>query len=337
MKILSVSIAAYNVEAYIKETLNCFVDVRGADRLDVMVIDDGSKDHTAEIVKEYVEKYPEIFRLIQKENGGWGSTVNTGIANAKGKYFKLLDGDDYFVHEQIAAFLDGLEYADSDLVLTPGYAFASDTKRRMYNINDYFFKTNYRSYPMEKMNMYAFSPSVYGVCFKTERLKQADIHITEHCFYTDVEYVLKGCNCCSTASSLPMEIYCYRKARSGQSMSLEGVRKHYLEHYKMLTTLLAYDKEQVKRKYIHDIFNIRLTDVAANMYKWFLFQEPNAEHKEQLVAFDKLLQEEYPQIYASNASVMVGILRKTKFSLYTMIAKRQLEQDRKKKIDIFAG
>lgn len=335
-KILSVSIAAYNVAAYLEETLDCFVGVRGMERLDVMIVDDGSTDGTAAIARRYAERWPQTFRVLSKQNGGWGSTVNTGIDEAKGRYFKVLDGDDFFVREHIAPFLDALEHLDADLVLTPSHAFDSASGRRLYSMTDYLFPANYRAYPVDRMNMYFFTPSVYGVCFRAAMLRDSGIRITEHCFYTDVEYVLKGCNQAYTAAGLPMELYCYRKARSGQSMSLEGVRRHYMEHYKMLTTLLAYDRDEVTRPAMHEMFNARLTAAAFNMYKWFLFQEPTPEHRRQLMDYDRMLREQYPAIYHTNVSKMVGLLRRTGFALYEPLARRQLRLDQKNRVDIFA-
>ena len=76
-KILTVSIAAYNVSNYLDEALKPFVESAYRDNLEVLIIDDGSKDNTAEIARSYQEKYPDIFKLVSKENGGWGSTLNT--------------------------------------------------------------------------------------------------------------------------------------------------------------------------------------------------------------------------------------------------------------------
>ena len=116
-KILTVSIAAYNVEKYIDQTLKSLVVPEIMDKLEVLVIDDGGKDSTVDIVERYVDQYPDTFKLIRKENGGWGSTVNCGLKNATGKYFKLLDGDDYF--SELARFIDVLQQTDADLVYTP--------------------------------------------------------------------------------------------------------------------------------------------------------------------------------------------------------------------------
>ena len=95
-KILSVSIASYNVEKILSQTLDSCLVPEIMDKLEVIVVNDGSKDGTAAVAEEYVKKAPETFVLINKENGGYGSTVNAGIQAATGKYFRLLDGDDWF-------------------------------------------------------------------------------------------------------------------------------------------------------------------------------------------------------------------------------------------------
>lgn len=78
-KVLSVSVAAYNVENFIVQCLDSFVDTEILDQIEVLVTDDGSTDSTREIVKKYQEQYPQTFRLICQKNAGPGSTVNSRI------------------------------------------------------------------------------------------------------------------------------------------------------------------------------------------------------------------------------------------------------------------
>ena len=89
-KILTVTIPSYNVEAYLEDCLESFVNSEVMDDIEVLIVNDGSSDNTAKIAQRYADKYENTFRLINKENGGHGSTINTGVREAKGKYFKVV-------------------------------------------------------------------------------------------------------------------------------------------------------------------------------------------------------------------------------------------------------
>ena len=94
MKLLTVTIPCYNSQDYMAKAIESAL--QGGDDVEILVVDDGSKDDTLSIAQQYESKYPHIVRAIHKENGGHGSAVNTGIANATGLYFKVLDSDDWF-------------------------------------------------------------------------------------------------------------------------------------------------------------------------------------------------------------------------------------------------
>ena len=94
MKILSVAIPCYNSEAYMRKCIEALLP--GGEDIEILIVDDGSKkDNTAAIADSYQEKYPTIVKAIHQENGGHGEAVNTGIANASGVYFKVVDSDDW--------------------------------------------------------------------------------------------------------------------------------------------------------------------------------------------------------------------------------------------------
>ena len=94
MKLLSIAIPCYNSEKYMRKCIDSLLI--GGEDVEILIIDDGStKDRTAEIADEYEAQFPTIVRAIHKENGGHGSAVNTGIANATGLYFKVVDSDDW--------------------------------------------------------------------------------------------------------------------------------------------------------------------------------------------------------------------------------------------------
>ena len=100
MKLLTIAIPCYNSEDYME---NCIKSLLcGGDDVEILVINDGSKDMTPEIANAYEKKYPNIVRAIHQENGGHGAAVNAGILNAKGIFFKVVDSDDW-VDDNVSA------------------------------------------------------------------------------------------------------------------------------------------------------------------------------------------------------------------------------------------
>lgn len=117
-KILSVIIPSYNSKPYLDKCLGSLVVPELMDKIDVIVVNDGSTDGSESICEEYIEKYPDSYSLINKENGGHGSAINAGAEKARGRYMKVLDADDWFLTESIPEFIGKLENASADVVLT---------------------------------------------------------------------------------------------------------------------------------------------------------------------------------------------------------------------------
>ena len=106
MKLLSIAIPSYNSEAYLKHAVDSLLP--GGDEVEILIVNDGSKDGTAEIADDYERRYPGIVRAVHKENGGHGDAVMTGLANATGLYFKVVDSDDWVDDEAYPKVLDCL-------------------------------------------------------------------------------------------------------------------------------------------------------------------------------------------------------------------------------------
>lgn len=334
-KILTVSVAAYNMSQYIEEALQPFISAKNKEFIEVLIIDDGSKDDTALIAKKYQDLYPNIFKLISKENGGWGSTLNAGIQQGTGKYFKQLDADDYFSYENLDDFIDFLKVSDADLIHSPFMTF-TDKNGAILRI-----LSSGRDIPwrvtLDIQDALNFCPAMHTVTVKLDILKNNNIFITEKCFYTDVEFVLKTINYCNSISFYELPIYYYRLARSGQSMSIEGVRKNWRDHIKMLFTMLEYEKEFVKSKHIKKIYIERLQAVCEWQYIFFFALLPSSENKTSLIEFDNRLKSQYPEYYYSIRNKAVKFLRKINFFCSSLVGKFQTNKDRRKKRNIFEG
>ena len=334
-KVLTVSVAAYNVESTLEDALKPFTKCEYKDVLEVLIIDDGSTDDTSIIGKRYQSKYPSIFRLISKKNGGWGSTLNTGIENGTGKYFKQLDGDDYFSAKNLDYLLRFLISTHADLVYTPFVTFEDTNKSILLKIGAYEHIPYEEMMSLKELN--DFIPAMHTLAVRMDVLKNNHITITEHCFYTDVEFVLKVCNYCRTITFFELPIYYYRLARSGQSMSISGVRKHYKDHLKMLLQMLEYESDNVTRQEVKNIFESRLTAACEMQYIFFFALKGTDSQKKELKCFDRILKEKYPFYYARIKNGAVDILRKMNFWGYSIIGHIQTLRDKQKKINIFEG
>ncbi|MCH5299777.1 MAG: glycosyltransferase family 2 protein [Ruminococcus sp.] len=328
-KILTVSIAAYNVQDYIDEALNSFVNVKEKERLEVLIVDDGSTDNTLEIARKYESDYPEVFKVVHKKNGGWGSTVTTGIQNATGKYFKQLDGDDYYNKDDLAAFLDELEKCESDMVVTAFTKFYDGTNKSVIVDNPYYTTDKVKNSTIDEIPVFPYSIEMYALTFKTALLKANNISVTEHCFYTDNEYVFRSCNCCKSVTIMPYSIYCYRLARPGQSVSVEGMKRHYKEFEYVLRTLLCLTKNETKNLQLQKIYYERLRSLSYYYFEMLVLMENKNSLKQEFVEYDLWLKKEFPEIYEGIRYLPLVILRKTNYFGYSFIIKQQ-----KKRIEL---
>lgn len=315
-KILTISIAAYNVADYIRGTLDSLICQDCMDDLEILVVDDGGRDETLQIVKEYEEKYPHSIFGIHKENGGYGSVINTSIRRATGKYFKQLDGDDWFETENLCDFVNLLRSIDADYVVTP---------MRMVNeadgsevVRDYFENLSQGQYAFDEMDFQQISP-MHCSTFRTKLLQQHNITITEHCFYTDVELVNRPVPYLETLYIWHKPIYVYRVGREGQSVSKTGIRKHYREHEKVFWNLVQIysslsPEQSAKRQFIRR----RLVKEIAAQMKYYCYLERGKGPHQELRDFGQRLSREYPELMgaAIDYSRFVKIMVRTNYFAY---------------------
>lgn len=120
-KLLTVVVPVYKVEPYIDKCLSSLIleDPALMDALDVIIVNDGTPDRSAEMSREFVKRYPATFRQIDKENGGHGSAWNVGLEEATGKYLRFMDSDDWLTN--LDRLMRDLRNCDADIVMNPYY------------------------------------------------------------------------------------------------------------------------------------------------------------------------------------------------------------------------
>ena len=320
-KTLSISIAAYNVEEFLKNTLDSLVAPEIMDDIEVLIIDDGSKDNTAAIGKEFVDKYPNSFKVISKPNGGYGSTINAAIDAATGQYFKTLDGDDWYDTENLVRFVKDLKNMSADLILTPfTMVYEGTGEKQVISMERKYQEKNIT---FEQLPEALYSKiKMHSVTYKTSILKENNIRIGEHCFYTDIEYISFPIVYVNDVNFLDYSIYQYRIGLEGQSVSDEGFRKHYKDHLRVVDRILEFytiNKENgLSKEKATFLFNI-LKALINTQYGIFFKLDNTEQTKHELIAFDTKLKQTNSTLYESAKGKRVVLLRKLKFKMFGLI------------------
>ena len=221
-KLLTVSIAAYNVEKYIRKAIESCLFEEIDSMLEILVIDDGSKDGTADIVKEYEKKYPNVVKLIHKENGGYGTTVNNSVKLAQGRFFKLLDGDDWFDTEGLKKLLDILKNTSSDIIFNQMYKEYPDKELLE---QDLWEKYSGKEIMLSEVEAGIFA-GMWEMTVRTEILRKDWLDLPGKLLYTDHFYIMQSLPYAEKVLFMNFPVYCYRLGYSEQSVSLSSRRKH---------------------------------------------------------------------------------------------------------------
>ena len=195
MKLLSIAIPCYNSEAYMENCIKSLLP--GGDEVEILVIDDGSKDRTAEIADEYQEKYPGIVRAIHQPNLGHGGAVNTGIHNAQGLYFKAVDLliSNFVYEKQGAARKKVMQY------------------RHCLPVNQIFTWNEVGHMPKGKYLL------MHSMIYRTQLLLECNLTLPEHTFYVDNIFAFDPLPYVQNMYYLDTNFYRYFIGRDDQSVN----------------------------------------------------------------------------------------------------------------------
>lgn len=215
-KLLTIVIPTYNMQNYLHRCLDSLVlnDETLMEQLEVLVLNDGSKDNSSAIAHEYKEKYPNTFRVIDKENGNYGSCINRGLKEATGKYIKVLDADDWFDTANFEKYLQFLAKTDVDLVLSDFDNVSEDgtvQKTHLYNIPDGEWRISELGDALYDMWMHA-------VTYKRAIFEGLNYHQTEGISYTDQEWIFLPMSRVKSLCGFPHVVYKYLVGREGQTV-----------------------------------------------------------------------------------------------------------------------
>ncbi len=314
-KILSIIIPSYNVAKYLKHGVDTILNHKNANKIQVIIVNDGSKDNTINVAKKLESFYsPDNICIVDKPNGGHGSTINEGLKRAVGKYVRIMDGDDWVNNEDMEKLITILEKEDTDVVLTDysediAYTSVKDIKQiyqvmipgKVYN----FDELCYDGYGFEE-----YGPILATANFRTELLKDR-IKLTEKCFYVDMEFDAYSIKDVNTIVYYPLDIYRYFIGRPNQSISKQSYIRNYKQHEKIVFNIINFyctnkDLSEEKKVYIAQKLIIPLLVGHYTIIMDFL------KSPKEFRAFEKKLKK-YPDFYndAKIATRLRRITRKT--------------------------
>lgn len=219
-KLLSVAIPSYNSEAYMEHCIETLLT--GGERVEILVVNDGSKDGTAEIADRYAAKYPTIVKAIHQENGGHGEAVNAGLRNATGKFYKVVDSDDWVDEQALQRVLDTLEvYQDEIELLISNFVYekqgAKHKKVMEYSkylpVERVFTWDDMKPFPIGKYLL------MHSVIYKTEMLRACGLELPKHTFYVDNIFVFDPLSSVKHMYYLNVDFYRYFIGRDDQSVN----------------------------------------------------------------------------------------------------------------------
>lgn len=226
-KILTIIIPTYNMEALLDKCLTSLIvgNEELQKSLEVLVVIDGAKDRSSEIAHSYQDKYPHIFRVIDKENGNYGSCVNRGLREASGKYIKVLDADDSFETENVASFLEYLCEINVDAVFSDFVKVNPDgniieTIKYNFPIAEVFTLSDFNTKKLPIVLM-------HGLTYRTSLVKSINYSQTEGISYTDQEWIFAPIAYSNTIAYFDKTIYKYLVGRDGQTMDPSVFEKNF--------------------------------------------------------------------------------------------------------------
>lgn len=252
-KLLSIAIPSYNSENYMEHCIDTLLF--GGERVEILIVNDGSKDGTAAIADKYAAKYPTIVKAIHQQNGGHGEAVNAGLRNATGKFFKVVDSDDWVDEGAYRGILDVLEvYQDDIELMISNFVYekqgAKHKKVMEYTkylpVNRVFTWDDIKPFPIGKYLL------MHSVIYKTQMLRDCGLELPKHTFYVDNIFVFNPLPHVKHMYYLNVDFYRYFIGRDDQSVN-EKVMIGRLDQQMRVNRIMAesYSKLKVTNIYLN--------------------------------------------------------------------------------------
>lgn len=301
MKLLSVTVPCYNSQDYMRHCVETLLP--GGDEVEILIVDDGSKDDTAAIADQLQAQYPTIVRAIHQENAGHGGAVMKGLENATGLYFKVVDSDDWVdtqVLKDLLALLrrfaqqgEGVDMVVSDFVYDKVGARHKKVMRYPFAIpqNKVLRWEEVGSFPKGHYLL------MHSVIYRTQLLRESGLDLPRHTFYVDNLFVYVPMAQVKTLYYVDKVFYHYFIGREDQSVQ-EGVMIRRIDQQLRVNRLMLaqVDLDQVENKRLRR-YLLNYLEIITTISTVLLFRAGDKEHLEKARSFWRYMARDYPRHY----------------------------------------
>ncbi|MBU3806610.1 MAG: glycosyltransferase family 2 protein [Candidatus Fournierella pullistercoris] len=265
MKLLSIAVPCFNSQEYMRHCVDTLLS--GGDEVEILIVNDGSKDDTAVIADEYAANYPGIVRAIHQENAGHGGAVMAGLQNATGLYFKVVDSDDWVDEEALGKILYTLrkfvtEQTMVDLLVSNFvYDKVGVRHKKVIRYGNALPENKILGWDDVGRLRKGQYLLMHSVIYKTQLLRESGMDLPRHTFYVDNLFVYVPMRCVETMYYLNVDLYHYFIGRNDQSVN-ESVMIRRIDQQIKVNKLMQQqvDLKSIKNKrlqqYLYNYFEI---------------------------------------------------------------------------------
>ena len=301
MKYITFAVPCYNSESYMEHCIESLL-VGGKD-VEIILVDDGSRDNTAKIADKYEKKYPDIVRAVHKENGGHGSGVNKGLELATGLYYKVVDSDDWVDEASLKKVLEAIKKLKKDntlvdmMVVNYVYERHHEQKEIKY-VNTLPENKVFGWDEVGKFKKDAYL-LMHSVIYNTKFLKETGLKLPEKTFYVDNIFVYYPLPYIKTMYYLNTPFYRYFIGREDQSVNEKTMIKR-IEQQLYVNKLMIdfydpyeyWDTNRNCAKYL-----IHYIDIMMSVSTILLQISNTKEHQQKRKELWQYLKEKNPMLY----------------------------------------
>jgi len=310
MKILTVAIPCYNSAAYMNRAIESVLPA--GDEVEIIVVDDGSKDATKEVGEKYAAKYPGIVKVVSKENGGHGSAVNEGLKNATGMYYKVLDSDDWFDKESLLKVMDLLKSMIEDNIqldmLISNYVYEKPSigKRRIINYRSAMPKDELFTWSELKRFRISQNILMHSVIYRTQMLRDCKLELPKHTFYVDNIFVYQPLPSVKLMYYLDVNLYRYYIGREDQSVNEEIMIKRIDQQIKVNKIMIdAHDLTEIEDEKLKN-YMVKYLAMITTVSSALLVKEGTEESLKKRRSLWKYLKNSNPAMYKMVNNTLLG-------------------------------